>query len=65
MHKNTINEHWLTPKFYTVKEAGAVLNVGEKTIRRLLSRGLLHSSKATRKKLIPREDIETFFERTR
>ena len=58
-------KQWLIPKFYTVKEAAVVLNVAEKTVRRFLIRGILHSSKATRKKLIPREDIQTFFERTR
>ncbi len=56
---------WLSPKFYTVKQAAVVLNVAEKTIRRFLLRGLLESSTATRKKLIPRAQIETFFERTR
>jgi DNA binding domain, excisionase family len=55
----------LTPMFFTVAQAAAVLNLSEKTVRRLLERGILHSSKAIRKKLIPREDIETFFDRTR
>jgi len=55
----------LTPAFYTVAEAAVVLNVSKKTVRRFLNRGLLRTSKATRKKLIPREDIETFYERTR
>jgi excisionase family DNA binding protein len=58
------NADWLSPKFYTVKEAAVVLRYSEKTIRRLLDRGILRSTKATRKKLIPREDIESFFERT-
>ena len=52
------------PAFFTVKEAARELNLSEKSIRRLLGRGLLRASKATRKILIPRCDIETFFERT-
>jgi excisionase family DNA binding protein len=52
------------PLFYTVKESALCLNVSEKTIRRFLERGLLKSSKAIRKKLIPRKDVENFFERT-
>jgi excisionase family DNA binding protein len=52
------------PLFYTVKESALCLNVSEKTIRRFLDRGLLKSSKAIRKKLIPRADVENFFERT-
>lgn len=58
-------EQWLAPRFYTVKETAVVLNVAEKTVRRFLERGILHSSKATRKKLIPRHEIESFFERTK
>lgn len=53
------------PAFYTIPQAAALLNVSDKTIRRLLIRGLLQSSKAIRKKLIPREDIEHFFEKTK
>ena len=60
----TESKHWLIPKFYTVKEAAVVLNVAEKTVRRFLLRGILHSSKATRKKLIPRTEIDSFFDRT-
>ena len=50
----------LTPMFFTVAQAAAMLNLSEKTVRRLLERGILHSSKATRKKLIRRKDIEIF-----
>jgi excisionase family DNA binding protein len=53
-----------TPRFLTVKEAAIYLNVSTKTIRRLLERGLLKSSKALRKKLIPCTDLESFFQRT-
>lgn len=52
------------PEFFTVKEAAIYLNCSDKSVRRFLDRGLLRCSKATRKKLIPRRDLETFFERT-
>jgi len=51
-------------QFYSVKQTSVLLNISEKTVRRLLSRGILRSSKATRKKQIPRSDIETYMERT-
>lgn len=49
---------------YTIEEAAVVLNVSTKTIRRLLNRGLLTCSKALRKKLIPRQQIENFLKAT-
>jgi excisionase family DNA binding protein len=49
---------------YTVKQAAVALNVSEKSIRRLLERGILKSSHALRKKLIPRKYLEEFFEAT-
>jgi len=52
------------PALSTVAQAAVIWNVSEKTIRRFLARGILRSSTATRKKLIPRRDLETFFERT-
>jgi len=55
----------LTPLLCTVRQAAFLLNVSEKQIRRFLDRGILHSTKATRKKLIPRSEIETFFDRTK
>ncbi len=51
------------PAFFSIAQAALILNVSEKTIRRFLLRGLLRASNATRKKLIPRGDVETFFER--
>lgn len=52
------------PLAYTVEEAAAALHVSTKTIRRLLARGILTSSKALRKKLIPRQQIEDFLNAT-
>lgn len=49
---------------YTVQEAAAVLNVSTKTIRRLLARRLLTGSKALRKILIPREQLDAFLKAT-
>lgn len=49
---------------YTVEEAAVALNVCTKTIRRLLDRGILTASKALRKKLIPRSQIEGFLKAT-
>lgn len=53
-----------TPLAFTVEEAAVALHVSTKTIRRLLSRGVLTSSKALRKKLIPRQQIENFLKAT-
>lgn len=52
------------PLALTVEEAAMALNVSTKTIRRLLLRGILTSSKALRKKLIPRQQIEGFLKAT-
>jgi excisionase family DNA binding protein len=49
---------------YTVQEAALVLNVSTKTIRRLLARRLLTGSKALRKILIPREQLNAFLKAT-
>jgi len=53
-----------TAGFFTVADAADYLCVSDKTIRRLISRGLLRPSKALRKLIIPNEQLETFFERT-
>lgn len=52
------------PLAYTVAEAAVALNVCTKTIRRLLDRGLLTSSNALRKKLIPRQQLDEFLKKT-
>jgi excisionase family DNA binding protein len=54
----------IRPEFFTVKEAAVYLNTSEKSVRRFLERGILWSSKALRKKLIPRRCLESFWERT-
>jgi hypothetical protein len=46
--------------FFTIKETAYLLSVSEKSVRRLLERGLLKSSLALRTKLITRESIEAF-----
>lgn len=49
---------------YTVQEAAVALNVSTKTVRRLLQRKLLTGSKALRKILIPRQQLEAFLKAT-
>jgi excisionase family DNA binding protein len=49
---------------YSVREAADLLGVSEKSIRRLIDRGLLKASRALRHLLIPRKEIERFLERT-
>ena len=51
-------------KYYTVKEAAIYLAVCEKSVRRLIGRGLLKPSRALRKLLIPLSELEDFFDRT-
>jgi DNA-directed RNA polymerase specialized sigma24 family protein len=47
-------------RFFSVKQTADILNVSEKSVRRLLERGLLKSSNALRVKRIPRASIEAF-----
>ena len=49
---------------FSVKEAAQMLGVSEKTVRRLINRGLLRSSRAIRHLLIPRKAIERFLDET-
>jgi hypothetical protein len=51
--------------FFTVKQTALFLSCSEKSVRRFIERGLLRPSKALRKLLIPRGQLESFFERTR
>jgi excisionase family DNA binding protein len=45
---------------YTLAETANVTGLSERTIRRLIARGLLHKSKATRRIVISHKDIEEF-----
>lgn len=45
---------------FSVGETAAILGVSEKTVRRLISRKLLRSSRALRHLLIPKKEIERF-----
>lgn len=49
---------------YSVKEAALILGVSEKSVRRLIDRGLIRPSRALRHLLIPRKEIERFLEET-
>jgi transposase-like protein len=50
----------LTRVFYSVEETAQILGVCEKTVYRLLKRGLLKSSSALRTKLISADSIKVF-----
>lgn len=50
--------------FYTVPEVSEMLSVCQKTVYRLLQRGLLQSSSAVRHKRIPRSSLESFMAKT-
>jgi excisionase family DNA binding protein len=50
---------------FSVRETAAMLGVSEKSVRRLIARGLLRPSKALRHLLIPRAEIERFLSDTR
>jgi len=49
---------------YSVQEAAEILGVSEKTIRRLIVRGLIKPSRALRHLLIPRKELERFLSNT-
>jgi excisionase family DNA binding protein len=49
---------------FSVKETANMLGLSEKTIRRLVARRLLRSSRALRHLLIPRKEIERFLDQT-
>jgi hypothetical protein len=49
---------------FSVKETSEMLGIAEKTVHRLLGRGLLKSSGALRHKLVPRAEIERFLHET-
>jgi excisionase family DNA binding protein len=47
-------------RFYTMKEAAVELSFSTKTVRRLIDRGLLRPSKATRRIRISNDELENF-----
>ena len=49
---------------YTMRETAEILGTSYITVHRLLQRGLLRSSLATRTKLIPKKEIERFLATT-
>ena len=49
---------------FSVRETAEMLGVSEKSVRRLIARGLLRPSKALRHHLIPRTEIERFLYET-
>jgi excisionase family DNA binding protein len=49
---------------YSVKEAAEILGVSDKTIRRLVDRGLLKPSRAIRHLLIPASSLQRFLQDT-
>jgi excisionase family DNA binding protein len=49
---------------FSVKEAAALLGISEKSVRRLIDRGLIRSSRALRHLLIPKREIERFLQDT-
>jgi excisionase family DNA binding protein len=51
-------------KFLTLKQTAEELNYCVKTVRRLIDRGLIKTSKGTRAVRIPLEEIEAYKRRT-
>jgi excisionase family DNA binding protein len=49
---------------HTVPETAEILGISTRSVHRLLNRGLLRASKALRKILIPRTEIEKFLRDT-
>ena len=53
-----------TKASYTIKEAIAYLGMSDKTVRRLIKRGLLSKSKGIAKIHLLGASVETYFSRT-
>jgi excisionase family DNA binding protein len=49
---------------YSVRDCAQALGVSEKTIRRLVARGLIRPSRALRHLLIPRTELDRFLRDT-
>ena len=50
---------------YSVQEAAHMLGVCDKSVRRLILRGLIRPSRALRHLLIPKEELDRFLRDTR
>jgi excisionase family DNA binding protein len=48
---------------YTIAEAAKVLRMSDKSVRRQIDRGHLRKCKVFGRVLIPRKDVDTFFEK--
>ena len=57
------NEAAVQKLAYTIKEAAALLNMSEKSVRRQIQRGNLRRCKNFGRVLIPRRDIERFYDK--
>ena len=53
-------QEYAARKFVSIKEAAFLLHLSTKSIRRLIERRILTSSKAVGVKRIPKEDIEAY-----
>jgi len=53
----------LTPLAYTLAESATRLRMSQKTVRRHIDKGNLRRCTKFGRVLIPRKDVETFFER--
>ena len=45
---------------YSIAETASILGISQRSVHRLLNRGLLRGSKALRKIIIPQTEIEKF-----
>jgi hypothetical protein len=54
----------LLPLAYTLSEVAFVTGHGKRTIRRFVKRGLLHPSKASRRLIFFRAELERFLKET-
>ena len=64
MNENNANKPVPEPLVFTVEETAAALKISTKSVRRLLARRFLTGSKALRKILIPRKQIDDFLKST-
>ena len=49
---------------YSIREAAEILGVSEKSIRRLIDRGMIRPSRALRHLLIPSKELDRFLDET-